>query len=79
MKYEEIIEKIISGSIDIGLKILVAIIVLAIGLRVIKWIEKLIKKCYYLITNKGPLVKWLTHRPLKATFMGSNPIWVTII
>ena len=25
----------------------------------------------------GPLVKWLTHRPLKATFMGSNPIWVT--
>ena len=44
MKYEEIIEKIISGSIDIGLKIIAAIIVLAIGLRVIKWIEKLIKK-----------------------------------
>ena len=26
----------------------------------------------------GLLVKWLTHRPLKATFTGSNPVQVTI-
>ena len=46
MKYEEIIEKIISGSIDIGLKILAAIIVLAIGLKVIKWIEGFLEEQY---------------------------------
>lgn len=44
MKYKEIIEKVISGSIDICLKLLVAIIVLAVGLRIIKWIEKILRK-----------------------------------
>ena len=31
----------------------------------------------FLTLLNGPLVKWLTHSPLKATFMGSNPIQVT--
>ena len=31
------------------------------------------------ISIDGQLVKRLTHRPLKATFMGSNPILVTSV
>ena len=27
--------------------------------------------------NYGLLVKWLTHHPLKVTFMGSSPIQAT--
>lgn len=29
------------------------------------------------VSLDGLLVKWLTHYPLKVTFMGSNPIQVT--
>ena len=41
---EKLLEKLVEGSIDIGLKILISIIVLGIGFKIIQILEKYLKK-----------------------------------
>ena len=41
---EKLFDKLVEGSIDIGLKILISIIVLGIGFKIIQILEKYLKK-----------------------------------
>ena len=41
---EKIIDKLLNLGVDVGLKLLYTIVLLVIGLKLIKWVVKLLKK-----------------------------------